>query len=165
MNAKPFKVGDLATQLGVVPNTIRNYCKRYAPYLSAGANPPAGRERLFTTRDLNVLTYINVAVNEGVQHDELTVQLAAKTFNDGEADVVVGMVEVMPAKVAPSPQEGQGDALAVHAALSTMQAQINAIQRTQTTLLRAAVLWGALWGAIGALTFAGFVVWVLWLLT
>lgn len=106
MNEKPRKVGEIAEALGVVPNTIRNYCKRYASYLSASANPPANGVRLFTTRDLNALTFIHAAVKEGASHDEITVQLAAKSFSDGDVDVIVGMAEVLPPEASPEPQEG-----------------------------------------------------------
>jgi hypothetical protein len=45
-----------------------------------------------------------------------------------------------------------------------LQRQIDAIRHTQTVLLRAAVLWGVVLGAIGALAVGGFVLWLLWLL-
>ena len=44
-----------------------------------------------------------------------------------------------------------------------MERRLEAVERSQRLLLRVAVLGGALWGAIAALGFAGFVLWAIWL--
>ena len=163
MPEKPMKVGEIAKTLGVDPNTVRNWCERYAAYLSDAAKPTDGGTRLFSSRDVSILTYIHSCLHSGLNHTEISMKMAERGSNADGEDIIVGMVEVMPTESPPTPQEGQGDALIVHVALTAMQEQINGIVRNQTTLLREATLRGALLGAIAALAFAAFVVWVFWL--
>lgn len=160
---KTMKVGEIAKLLDVDPNTIRNWCKRYAPYLSPTANPPTGNDRYLSARDYNVLAYIQSAVNGGLNHHELVVKLGEMSFNDGEADIIIGLSEVLPPQAYPTPQEGRSDALMVQEALSTMRGQIEALRRTQQVLLSEALRWGMLLGSIVTLAAAAFLVWVLWL--
>lgn len=168
MNEKPRKVGEIAVQLGVVPNTIRNYCKRYPDYLSISANPPSNGVRLFTTHDLNVLAFINNAVNEGLNHDEIAVQLAAKTFNSDGVDLIVGLAEVMPPETAPTAQEGQGEAMLLPAVISDMQTRLQALELDRVVQARQlshkAVRYARLEGAAIALLAGGFVMYLWWLL-
>jgi DNA-binding transcriptional MerR regulator len=43
---------------GVSRQTVANWCERYAPFLDDGANPPKGRHREYTEKDLPVLAQI-----------------------------------------------------------------------------------------------------------
>ena len=130
----------------------------YAELLSPGARGEAGA-RAFDDADVQTLCTSAALRREDVPRAEIIARLQ-------RGDVVI--------ETTPSPQQttpndgegqkaGQGDALAVMVVRSDLQRQIDALARTQSTLLRAAVLWGALWGAVAALVFAAFVVWVLWL--
>lgn len=101
----PRKVSDLAAAFGVDANTIRQWCRRYAQYLSAGAKPPSGGTRLFSARDFSVLSYVHAALNSGMNHAEIGMKMAEISFNDGESDVIVGLPEVLPPESPPD----QGD--------------------------------------------------------
>ena len=43
---------------GVSRQTVANWCERFAPFLDPGANPPKGRHREYTEKDLPVLAQI-----------------------------------------------------------------------------------------------------------
>lgn len=150
----PTTTRQLAKIAGISEQSVRNYSYDYAELLSPQARGGAG-PRLFSDEDVQILCTVASLRREDVPRAEIIARLQ-------RGDIVVDTT-TKPHDATPSAQQGQGDALVVHMALSTMQARIDAIQRTQSTLLRAAVLWGALWGAVAALAFAGFVVWVLWL--
>lgn len=92
----PRRVTDLATAFGVDPNTIRQWCKRYAAYLSDGAKPPSGGTRLFSSRDFGVLSYVDSALKSGMIHAEIAMNMGEMSFNDGESDLIVGTAEVLP---------------------------------------------------------------------
>lgn len=108
----PRRVTDLATAFGVDANTIRQWCKRYAAYLSDGAKPPVGGTRLFSSRDFAVLSYVNSALNAGMIHGEIAMNMGEMSFNDGESDIIVGIAEVLAPESpsihpeSPTPHEG-----------------------------------------------------------
>jgi DNA-binding transcriptional MerR regulator len=163
MNEKTMKVGEIAIQLGVDRNTVRNWCRRYAPHLSETANPPLGGERLLTTRDVNILTYIHTAVNDGVSHDEIAVRLGEKAFNDHEIDIVVGEEQDTALTTQPTetPQDAPQEPLLLPAVLTAIDGRIEAMERrleAQIAETRAVqrdrmsmFIWGAIVGLIGAL--------------
>ena len=167
-----MKVGEIARRLDVVPNTIRNWSKRYAPYLSPGANPAGGGERAYSLRDLNVLTFIHAAVHEGVNHDELTLQLKARTFSSDDVDIIIGLQEVMP-ESSQNATESHSDDFPLMVALSSiekrqdttdkriddMQQTIILLQRNQADRVNAIVTGMVIGGAIVLIVVA----WVLWL--
>jgi DNA-binding transcriptional MerR regulator len=120
MNAKPLKVGEIAKQFGVTTNTIRNWSKRYTEHLSDSANPPGGGERLFTTRDVNVMAYIQSAMNEGMNHNEISVRLGEKTFTGASVDIIVPT---------PTPQEAPDGPAMLPAVLQSIDSRFQAIER------------------------------------
>jgi hypothetical protein len=65
--------------------------------------------------------------------------------------------------VAATPVQQPANALQAPQAPLALLSRIEAIERRQELLLRAAALWGALLGAIAALVLGGFVLWVLYL--
>lgn len=150
----PTTTRQLAKIADVAEQTIRNYSRDYADLLSPQARGNAG-PRLFSDADVQTICTIATLRKEDVPRAEIIERLKL-------GDIVVEATP-SPHQATPNAQEGQHAPLATQLALSGMQHQINAIQRNQATLLRAAVLWGALWGAIAALAFGGFVLWVLWL--
>ena len=137
----PTTTRQLAKLAGISEQSARNYSRDYADLLSPQARGEAG-PRLFDDEDVQTLCTIAALRRENVPRAEIIARLR-------QGDIVV--------EATPSPQHATPNAtdaphapLATQVALSTIQRQIDAIQRNQTTLLRAAVLWGALWGAIAA---------------
>lgn len=161
---KPMKVGEIASTFGVDSNTVRNWCKRYADYLSPAAKPAGGGVRLFSSRDFAVLSYIHSGLNGGMNHDEIAVKMAEMSFNDGQVDIIIGLADVLPPEATPTSQEGQGEALAVQVALSTMQNQIEAVQRRLDARDLKAIYEAERRGAAVALVFVGFLLLFAWLL-
>lgn len=140
MNAKPMKVGEIAMQFNVTPNTVRNWCRRYAAYLSAGANPTGGGERIFSPRDIAVFAYVHTAMQDGVNHGEIALQLAEKTFNSDGEDLFVGLTEVVsttPAQAPPTAQESPSDAGMLPIVLSSMASRQDATDKRIDSLERA----------------------------
>lgn len=143
------KIADVSEQ------TVRNYTRDFGILLSPQARGDAG-PRLFSDEDVQIFCSITNLRKQNVSPEEVVERLK-------RGDIVI---DATPHQATPSPQtaqEGQDAALLLPAVLSTMQAQIDAIQRSQETVQRYYLLWGVLLGAIGALVLAGFVVWVLWL--
>lgn len=164
-----MKVGEIAIQLGVDRNTIRNWCKRYAAHLSEGANPSTGSERLLTTRDVNVLTYIQSAVNDGVNHDEITVRLGEKTFNAHEIDIVVGESQDEPVQPPEAPQTPLETSLAttdspamLPMVLTSIEARLQSLERHRDAQIRDATREGEIRGATLALAIGGVVLFIIW---
>lgn len=79
-----MKTAEIAKALDVTTNTIRNWSKQYSGHLSAGAVPPPGQERNYTSKDLNVLRYIQGCVQQGMQHTEIATRLAETTISETE---------------------------------------------------------------------------------
>ena len=129
MNAKPLKVGEIAKQLGVTTNTVRNWCKRYAEHLSYSANPPGGGERLFNTQDVNVLTYIQSAMNEGMNHHEIAVRLGEKEFSSNEVEIIVPTPGTSLTAPPEQPQDAPNGPTMLPAVLQTIDSRFQAIER------------------------------------
>lgn len=150
----PTTTRQLAKIAAISEGTVRNYTRDYAELLS-----PAGRgdvgARLFSDNDVQILCTIAALRKEDVPRAEILERLQ-------RGDIVVDAT-TSPQQATTSPQEGQGAHLATVDVQPIILARLDAVERHQATLLRAAMLWGALLGAIAALVFAGFVVWVLWL--
>lgn len=134
--------------------SVRNYTRRYGALLSPTARGETG-PRIFNDSDIQVLCTIASLLREGVPAAEVIDRVRA-------GDIVIDAT--------PTPQQATTE---THNAIepsqslmlvrSDLQGQINALRRTQTILLRAALLWGMLLGAIAALAFGAFVLWLLWL--
>jgi len=120
-----FRPSDVARELNVTTNTVRNWTKRYNKFLSDGTRPEGRDERAFNRRDLAVLHYINQHVNEGYTHDYIAKRLPETTFSDDEV--------ILPPE---PPQDATGrpsDALAPASALdaSTLAPLLTALQSSQ----------------------------------
>lgn len=145
----------MAKIAGLSEQSIRNYSRDYAELLSPQARGQAGA-RLFDDADIQTLITIASLRREGIPQAEVIARLRA-------GDIVVDTTPT-PQQTTPSPQEAPHATFALQVAQSSLQRQIDELRGTQRLLLRAAVLWGALLGAIAALVAGGFVLWVLWLL-
>jgi DNA-binding transcriptional MerR regulator len=76
-------ISDIAESCNVAVNTVRNWCKDYGQFLSAGASVASGK-RTFTAHDLQVITYIAQLRSEGMQRDSIVQRLSETTFGDTE---------------------------------------------------------------------------------
>lgn len=150
----PTTTRQLAKLAGIAEQTVRNWSDDYSDLLSPQARGGAG-PRLFSDEDVQVLCTVASLRRQDVPRAEIMERLQ-------RGDVVIEPTPI-PHQATPNAQEGPHAPLARVDVPSIILARLDAVERHQSTLLRAAVLWGALWGAIAALTFAGFVVWVLWL--
>jgi len=103
----PCNVGELAEMFDVTPNTVRNWAKRYAEFLSAGANPGVGHQRTFSTRDVNVFSFVSSYLADGLNHDEIRGAIALKSIPDDQPVSIVDDAEdeaeeTKPARLEPS---------------------------------------------------------------
>lgn len=154
----PTTTRQLARLAGISESSLRNYTHDYAELLS-----PAGRgdlgARAFSDDDVQIICTIAALRKEDVPRAEIIARLQR---GDIVIDATPSPQQATPSQP-PTAQEGHSEALTRIDVQPMLLARIEAIERHQQTLLRAATLWGALWGAVAALVFAGFVVWVLWL--
>ena len=82
---RTFTPADIAKELDVTTNSIRNWTRRYAEYLSDSAAPKPGAQRALTQRDRIVLAYINGLLKDGHRHEYIATRLAETSFSDDEA--------------------------------------------------------------------------------
>lgn len=148
-------VSQVAKKARVAPNTVRNHVRDYPDLFSEAARGLKGN-RLFNGDDVEALCNLVALKDSGMPLAE-----AAARLRSQEAPSVIDVA-------ATSMQEASSQNTALDAPLalllvqSDLQRQITALRRSQTILLRAAVLWGALWGAVAALAAGAFFLWVLW---
>lgn len=150
----PISTRQVAKLAGISEQSARNYSRDFAELLSPAATGAHG-PRLFSDTDVQTIRTIAALRKEDVSRADIIARLR-------RGDIVV--------ETTPNPQQATPNATdSPHAAImppqvqSAMLARLDALERTQTVLLRAAVLWGALLGAIVALAGAAFVLWVLYL--
>lgn len=154
----PTTTRQLAKIAAISEQTVRNYTRDYAELLSPQARGDAGA-RLFSDEDVRVFCAIATLRKEGVPPAEVI-----RRINGGDT-----FIDVKPQQTTPNEPQATQAALDAPQMLmvvrSDLQRQINEIKHTQSVLVRGALLWGILLGAIGGLAFGAFVLWVLWLLT
>lgn len=154
---------DVARLANVTPQTIRDFTKRYADFLSPQASPENGA-RLYTDEDTEILRTVAALRRSGISHSKIAAQLRSR-------NEVPPVVDVTPSNQAQEPpKNGLESFLAPQIIQSITTTRFDALERRfdsletmQTTLLRAALLWGIVLGAIGAMVVGGFVQWLLWL--
>lgn len=144
----------LAKLAQVSEQTVRNYTREYGVLLSAQARGEAGT-RLFDDEDISIFRSIVALRKEGVPPTEVIGRIR-------RGDIYID--HTTPQQTTQSPQTALEAPQALMLVRSDLQRQIDAIRRSQDVLLRVAVLWGMLWGAVAALAVGGFVLWLLWLL-
>jgi hypothetical protein len=69
-----FRPADAAKEVSVTVNTIRNWCKDYAEFLSEGAKPGQGN-RALSERDIEVFKYIAQLRKENMQQPQIVLRL------------------------------------------------------------------------------------------
>lgn len=154
----------VAQQANVTAQTIRNYSREFAELLSPSAHGKDG-PRLYTDEDVETLCTIAALRKSGLRRDEVMERIR-------HVDVP-SVVDVEPEPqndTQTSLQESLQSFLAPQTVQSSVTVRFEAIERRflaledmQTTLLRAALLWGVLLGAIGAFALGAFILWVIWL--
>lgn len=133
---------------------MRNYSRDYSELLSPAATGEHG-PRLFDDTDAQTLCTIAALRKEDVPRADIIARLR-------RGDIVVDTTP-SPHQATPNATDGPHAAIMTPQVQSSLLARLEALERTQTVLLRAAVLWGALLGAIVALAGAAFVLWLLYL--
>jgi DNA-binding transcriptional MerR regulator len=151
----PTTTRQLAKLAAISESSVRNYTRDYSELLSPQARGDAG-PRLFSDSDVQTLCTIATLRKEDVPRAEIIERLK-------RGDIVIDTA-TSPQQAATSRTEGQGEALAIQVVQSSMEARLNAIERRLDNRDRGLMLWGALWGAVAALAFGTFVLWVLWLI-
>jgi len=115
-----------AAMLEITPVTLRRRCEYHAAHLSAGANPPAGKARRFTGRDLEVFKHVRSLRAQGLTVADINEQLAGLTFAVVDTDEQnAGDSEELASVAA---QEGLQQAQGIIVALEAMQRQIDGLQ-------------------------------------
>lgn len=116
-----------AAMLEITPVTLRRWCEYHAQHLSAGANPPAGKARRFTGRDLEVLKHVRSLRAQGLTVADINEHLAGLTFAVVDAsEQTTGESKEIASLSSP---EGLQQSPGVIVALEAMQRQIDAIQQ------------------------------------
>lgn len=154
----PATTRQMAEIAGVSEQTARNYSRVYAELLSPQARGEIG-PRLFSDQDAQIFCSIAAMRRDNVPPAEIITRIK-------HGDIYIDHTTPHQATTN-EPQATQAALEAPHALMlvrSDLQRQINALQRRQDVLLRVAVLWGVLWGAVAALVAGGFVLWLLWLI-
>lgn len=149
-------VSQVARQADIAPNTVRGYVKKFPDLFSEAATPLQG-ERRFNSDDVATICSLSALKNSGMPLTE-----AAERLRSQEAPAMIDAVAT-PLQAPASPQTALDAPQAPIVVYADLQARIEAIERRQDVLLRAAALWGALWGAVAALAFAAFVELLWWL--
>ena len=70
-----YRIGAVAHQLDMTNAGLRKWCDEYADLLSQHATPEAGTARRFTQQDVDVLLQIAKLRGQGLNHDEIRLQL------------------------------------------------------------------------------------------
>lgn len=72
-----YTASDLSKALGISRETVRQWSRHFADFLSATANPKEGNERRFTEADLRVIALIYATKQEGKTFADAKVALAS----------------------------------------------------------------------------------------
>ena len=130
-----YKPSDAAKACNTSVNTIRNWCRDYAVFLSPGARGN-GANRILTDKDLNTLKYIAQLRAENLQQAAIAQRLQETSIGDVETLVALQGPSIGPPppeemkELAPvASQEGLQQAQGLVVALEAMQRQIDAIQQ------------------------------------
>lgn len=144
----------MAEIAGVSEQSVRNYSRTFAELLSPQARGETGA-RLFNDEDIQVFCSIANLRRENVPPAEVIARLK-------RGDVYID--HTTPHHAPQATQNALEASQTLFLVRNDLQRQIDALRGTQTVLLRVALLWGMLWGAVAALAVGAFVLWLLWLL-
>jgi DNA-binding transcriptional MerR regulator len=151
----------VAERANVHSNSIRNWSDDYAEFLSPEARGETGA-RLYTDEDVDTLCTVAALRRTGLKQSQVADRLRAAAVPP-----VVDVATSQPPETLQTAYNSLQAPLAVtsiqHAPYNALQRQVDTLERRVETLVRAAVLWGVLLGAIAALVLGGFALWALYL--
>jgi DNA-binding transcriptional MerR regulator len=81
-----FTTSSLAKLFGTSDQTVKNWAKEFAEYLSPSAKPPAGQRRVFTFDDCRVFALVNDYHRRGFGYDAVHASLGAGQRGDFPPD-------------------------------------------------------------------------------
>lgn len=159
----PITTRQVAELAKVSEQTARNYTRWYGELLSPAARGEIG-PRLFDDEDVRIFCAIADLRRDNVPQAEILARLR-------RGDIYVDHNTPQHATSESQSQKTALEAtqtiwlvrLDLEHQISSLRRSYEIMERNQNSLLRAALLWGALWGAIAALAFGAFVLWLLWL--
>jgi DNA-binding transcriptional MerR regulator len=150
-----YHTGDAAQACKVTLNTVRNWCRDYAAFLSPGASVTSGA-RVFNGRDMEVFKYIALLRAEGMQKGAIVQRLGETTFAEIDAtqeDTAIASVDAQDARDGSfAPIVGQDYLMSIERRFEAMQASVDEVKRTPGTSQRDGVIMFGV-GFIAALVF------------
>jgi DNA-binding transcriptional MerR regulator len=78
-----YTTNDIKAIFSIAPETVRNWTREFARYLSVTANPESGRTRLFTEEDLKVFDLVNRMREDNKSYDDIHAALIAGERGNG----------------------------------------------------------------------------------
>ena len=78
-----FTTGHITSLFDISRTTLAEWCKTFAPYLSATANPPKGAHRRYTDDDMGVFSLVHRLKRSGLTNEEISATLAT-----GQRDIM-----------------------------------------------------------------------------
>lgn len=168
MPTKAYTPSEAAALIKISPSSLRNWCGQFRKFLSAGATPEPGGERILTGRDVAVLQFVKERRDQHRGYDQIIAELEASppTEDTIYIDTTATPVTESPQQPASAlrPVTGTDIALQVVAAMTAqrddLQRQIDALGSVQADRLTW-FAYGLLAGLMLAMVGIG-VVWLGW---
>lgn len=149
-----YTPAQIAQRANVHPNSIRNWSRDYADFLSAGARGDNG-PRLFDDADLSILCAVAALRKSGVAAADVPAHL--RTIS------VVDSLQTPTQIAPPAPQEGQGNAVGIQLVYSSLQSRMEAIERRMVAREQRAYWWvlgTGIWIGVVLMAAIFFAVWL-----
>lgn len=151
----------VARRANAHPNSIRNWAREYAEFLSPPGN--AGR-RLFTDEDMQVLCAVAALRKSGMPPGEVAERLRNPQPPIVDAYSASVAIEENAQEAPQAPQTAQDAPLAIQIGYTALQGQIDALARRVETQQRGAMLWTLGMGIWIGIVLSGLILFVLWTL-
>lgn len=149
-----YTPAQIAQRANVHPNTVRNYSRDYAEFLSPGARGDDG-PRLFDDADLSVLCAVAALRKSGVSAADVPAHLRT-----------ISLVDTIQTPTLPAPQnaqEGQGEALSLQMVSNMLQSRLEALERRIEARERHSHLWTLGTGVWVGMVLMGALFFAVWL--
>lgn len=124
-----FPPAAAANAVDITPTSIRRWSEYHRLYLSAGANPPAGENRRYTWQDVETLRKIKEMRDNGLGTEAINLALA-EVIRNVDTEVSTEVSTELAVEAHQTAPDSQGLAPNAIVALSAMQTQIEALQRS-----------------------------------
>jgi len=147
-----YTVAQAAALAGVSPSSVRNWCAQFAQYLSSGASPAPGEERLLTGADVAILQQVAQWRAQRQGYDAILQQLADLSTEDLQPYIEVAPT-LEPAPLQPATNEILTAVTlieAIDARYSRIEARLIEVERRQVSGLTS-LGWGIIIGLLIAL--------------